>query len=275
MNAAQHATPAIGSATTVLCLHSSASSARQWTPLVTALADSYRVIAPDLIGYGAGSRPECPRALTLDEEARRIEPLLAMSQSAVHLVGHSFGGAVALQIALRNPGRVASITLYEPVLFTLLDGEHRLRAESHEIRGVRAAVREALWRDEPESAAQLFVDYWSGLGSWRALPAHRRESIVVRMPKVNAEFDALFGSSPPASAYRRIVAPVQLIVGTLTRRPPRAVAARLAAVLPVVTRVEIAGAGHMGPLTHPDAVNAHIRAHLDTTAPAAQIAQAA
>jgi len=46
-------------------------------------------------------------------------------------------------------------------------------------------------RGRCEAAAEHFVDYWSGPGAWAALPPPRRQAIVTRMPKVNAEFGAL------------------------------------------------------------------------------------
>jgi pimeloyl-ACP methyl ester carboxylesterase len=260
---------------TVICLHSSASSARQWSSLAAALAREYSVITPDLIGYGAAKDWDGLRPLTLDDEACRIEPLLAAAGQAVHLVGHSYGAAVALQLALRNPGRIRSIALYEPTLFPLLDDDARMRAESIEIRNVRDAVRDALRGGRAEASAQLFVDYWSGLGAWRALPSNRQQAIVARMPKVNAEFDALFGSAPPATAVRQVDRPTLLMVGTVTRRPPQRVAERLGRLLPDVTRQDMSAAGHMGPLTHADSINGAIGTFLAARRARAPMAQAA
>ncbi len=262
-------------APTVICLHSSASSARQWSALQDALAGGYRVLAPDLLGYGTDADWKYERALSLDDEARRIEPLIAAEPDGVHLVGHSFGGAVALHLALRNPGRVRSVALYEPMLANLLQEDSRTRAAAVEFGSVRIAVRRAVYSGRADHAAHVFVDYWSGLGAWSALPEKRRQAIVQRMRKVDAEFDAILNSAITLAAYRRIQVPVLAMVGGATRRPPRQIVDLLCTVLFDVTRREIAGAGHLGPLTHPGEINPRIRAFLDAQPARAPVARAA
>lgn len=259
----------------VICVHSSASSSRQWAPLQESLADRYRVFTPELLGYGAGAEWNYERALSLDDEAREIEALLAAEPGGVHLVGHSFGGAIAMHVALRNPGRMKSVTLYEPVLANLLQENQQSRNVAVEFASVRIAVRRAVHSGRAEHAANVFVDYWSGLGAWRALPDRRRQAIVQRMRKVDAEFDAIFYNTTSLSVYRRVAVPVLAMVGAVTRLPPRAIVDLLATALPDVQRREIAGAGHLGPLTHADQVNAAIRAFLDAQEARAPLARAA
>ncbi len=260
---------------TVICVHSSASSARQWASLQDALVGEYRVIAPDLLDYGAARKWGYAHPLSLDDEAREIEALLAAESDGVHLVGHSFGGAVAMHVALRNPGRVKSISLYEPVLANLLHEDPRSRAAATEFTSVRIAVRRAVHSGQVEHAAHVFVDYWSGPGAWRALPEKRRAAIVQRMRKVDAEFDAIFYNATSLSTYRRIAIPMLAMVGSATRRPPRAIVDLLATALPDVRRLEVAEAGHLGPLTHADEVNAEIRAFLDAQEARVPLARAA
>lgn len=259
----------------VICLHSSASSARQWSALQDSLADGYRVLAPDLLDYGTGTDWKYERVLSLDDEARQVEPLIAAESDGVHLVGHSYGGAVALHLALRNPGRVKSVALYEPVLFNLLHEDTATRAAAVEIASVRIAVRRAVYSGQAAHAARVFTDYWSGLAGWKSLSEKRRLAIAARMRKVDAEFDAVFYNTTSLAAYRRLAVPVLVLVGGTTRQPPRQIVDLLCTVFPAVTRQEITGAGHLGPLTHPDEVNARLRAFLYAQMARAPIARAA
>ena len=132
----------------VISLHSSASSPRQWSALAQTLGPAYRVAAPALIGYGDAPDWHHERPLSLDDEAQRIEPLIEAEPEGVYLVGHSFGGAVALRLAQRNPGKVRSLALYEPVLFSLLNEEASDRPgpppAMAEVNAVRIAIRRSL-----------------------------------------------------------------------------------------------------------------------------------
>src|SRR5690349_5114417 len=84
------------------------------------LAGSFRVLACDM--SGCGRSPAFPAHLpyTLDEEVAFLDPAFESAGDSFHLVGHSYGGAVALKAALRHRGRLQSLTLFEPVLFSLL-----------------------------------------------------------------------------------------------------------------------------------------------------------
>ena len=263
----------------VISLHSSASSPRQWSALAQTLGSAYRFAAPALIGYGSAPEWHYQRPLSLDDEAQRIEPLIQAEPHGVHLVGHSFGGAVALRLALRNPERVRSLALYEPVLFSLLNDEASDRPGPSpamaEVNAVRIAIRRSLDSGRKAFAARLFVEYWSGPGAWDALDTRRREAITERMRKVDAEFDAVKCNQITLSEFRLIRVPVLLLQGEHTRRPARRIAELLASALPDVAREEVRGAGHMGPITHAAGVNARIGAYLDAQAGYGRLAEAA
>src|SRR5512144_1989188 len=87
----------------VLCLHANASSSVQWRGLMKLLAPRFAVTAAD--SYDSGKSPPWPsdRVITLADEVALIEPLLDATDGPVTLVGHSFGGAIALMAALANP----------------------------------------------------------------------------------------------------------------------------------------------------------------------------
>ena len=239
---------------TVICLHSSASSGRQWDAIAAALSPAHRVVAPPLLGYDSRTPWPLDRAVTLDDEARALEPLLDGAAGDVHLIGHSYGGAVALQLALRRPDAVTSLTLYEPVRFALLFGQRRHADEAEEIvrvgRGIGALTRAG----HGHVAGARFVDYWSGKGAWESLPPTRRDAIAARMTKVSAEFDALFGDAVPASAYAALRMPIRLLRGDASPEPARRVAARLAEILPCARLASLPGAVHMQPVTDPGSV---------------------
>jgi pimeloyl-ACP methyl ester carboxylesterase len=250
-----------GAGAPVVCLHSSAGSSGQWRRLGTELEQRYHVLAPDLHGHGGTSPWTYSRPMRLADEVALLRPLLAALPSPLHLVGHSYGGAVALKMALAMPERIRSLTLIEPVLFALLrrQGEHAAYAEISQIaEGCVSAVQAG----RPAAAARLFVDYWNGPGSWARLPDHVRAVVERAIPSVARQWGAIFSDSTSLDDCRDLRVPTLLLGGDRSPSPARQVGQILAGALPDAIQGVVAGAGHMAPLTHAAAVNAAIAAHL-------------
>jgi pimeloyl-ACP methyl ester carboxylesterase len=197
------------------------------------------------------------RPLALADDAALLAPLLAAAGSA-HLVGHSYGGAVALKAAALYPAQVCSVTAYEPVLFRLLDGDAGSAAAVRAVRAVAGTLREELAQGRAELAAQRFVDFWSGTGAWQSMPPVRQQAIAPRMPAVARHFDALFADTLAAADLQRVGVPMLLLTGGDTADATRRIGALLQQALPHVQHATLPGAGHMAPLTDPARVNAYI-----------------
>jgi pimeloyl-ACP methyl ester carboxylesterase len=237
-----------GSGPAVVCLHSSGSSSAQWKALTGRLARGHRVISPDFLGHAGSPAPAAGGGTVLEQDAAQVAAIAA-AHGRVHVVGHSYGAAVALRLASTHPRLVRSMVLYEPVVFGALDGGGADAPLWQEITQVgRTIVMHARLR-RLLASARLFVDYWSGTGSWPALGASRQVTVALRMPTVAAHFSALFAWQPMA-ALRNLRVPLLLVHGERTRRVAAVVAARLAEALPAAERLRLGGAGHMGPLTH-------------------------
>ncbi len=252
-----------GSGPAVVCLHSNASTSSQWRSLMDLLAPKFRVFAPD--SFGSGKSPDWPsdRVIRLRDEVEFIEPVLARAGSPLVLVGHSYGAAVALIAALENPGRIRAMALYEPTLFSLLDAEAPAPNEVDGIRGTVAAAGLALDRGDADTAAECFIDYWMGAGSWQHTPPPRRPAIAASVVNVRRWEHALTTESAPLAAFRALDVPVLYMVGKRSTASALGVARLLAPALPRAERVEFDALGHMGPITHPEPVNAAIARFLE------------
>jgi len=239
----------------VVCLHSNASTSGQWRGLMDLLSPKFRVFAPD--SYGAGKSPEWPsdRVIRLRDEVEFIEPLLARAGTPLVLVGHSYGAAVALIAALENPGRIRAMALYEPTLFALLDAEMPAPNQADGIRNAVAAAGRALDRGDAEAAAECFIDYWMGVGSWQRTPLPRRPPIAASVVNVRRWAHALFTEPTPLAVLRQLAVPVLYMVGKRSTASALGVARLLAHALPRAELVEFDDLGHMGPITHPVPVN--------------------
>jgi pimeloyl-ACP methyl ester carboxylesterase len=239
----------------VVCLHSNASSSSQWRGLMDSLSTRHRVLAPD--AYGAGKSPDWPsdRPLALADEAAFIEPVLARAGSPLVLVGHSYGAAVALIAALRQPSRVKALVLYEPTLFSLIEAESPQPNAADGIRHAVAAAAAALDRGDANGAAEQFIDYWMGAGSWAGMPEARRLPIAASVRNVRRWAQALFTEPTPLAALRSLDMPVLYMVGGRSTASAHGVARLLAPALPRATQHRFDTLGHMGPVTDPEPVN--------------------
>jgi pimeloyl-ACP methyl ester carboxylesterase len=254
-----------GAGTPVVMLHSSLSSKSQWTALGEQLASRFRVIALDLCGYGDNALPATGASFTLDEEVRLVMDRLdhlGEAHSRVHLVGHSYGGLVALRFAQCRSDRVASLSLYEPVVFRMLDDEDTALAD---IRRLAERVSRLAAAGCRHDAAQAFVDFWSGEDSYASLPLPARASIARRVDKLPLEFRAALRWPLSPEELRAIVAPTLLLAGSSSPAVVQRIHTLLTRALPN-RRVGSFDCGHMGPITDAYRVNPWIEAFLDACA---------
>jgi pimeloyl-ACP methyl ester carboxylesterase len=171
------------------------------------------------------------------------------------------------------PGRIASVAVYEPVLFRWLFAAEPDTAAAREPWALAAAMRSALTCGEPQRAAERFLDYWGGAGTWASMTQERQESQAARMRSVLAHFEALARDVPSAARLRGLRMPMLFLTGTATVASTARIAALLRTALPAARHVTLPGAGHLGPITHPGVVNdaiARFIAEADADAPAVQ-----
>ena len=247
-----------GSGPAVVCLHCSASTSGQWRPLMEQLAGRYRVVAPDLYGCGKSPAWTGERPMWLDDQIDLLAPAFERAGERFHLIGHSYGGAIALKAALRFTKKLESLVLYEPVLFSVLLDAAPHSPAAREIMAVRDDV--LAW--EPAAAAERFIDYWMGKGTWAATPDSRRATLVDAVQAQTPEWYSACNEPTPLEAFAALDVPALLMTGTSSTAAARAVARLVGGVLPRVQVEEIEGLGHMAPVTHPGAVNPRIERFL-------------
>ncbi|MBI1356208.1 MAG: alpha/beta fold hydrolase [Acidobacteria bacterium] len=249
-----------GAGEPVIWLHSSAASKRQWRRILDGLPPGYRFLAIDLWGYGETPLPAGGEGFSLEDEADLVERLFERFEGPCRLVGHSYGGAVALKAAQRQPERIRSVFVYEPVLFHLLRDRADAVAERAEIEAVAHRTRDLSAAGDFEGAAETFVRYWSGDAMWDALSAERRAQLAAFAPKAALDFQALDAETAPASAYGPKGVSLRIVAGALSPAPARKVSEILGEAFPGRLQM-LEGLGHMAPLTHPEPVRAAIEEH--------------
>ncbi|GHG91613.1 alpha/beta hydrolase [Comamonas sp. JC664] len=242
----------VGAGTPVVLVHSGGFSGRQWRRLGDALAPTHRSIIPDLLGYGASSEWPAGAPFHFRLDLAALEALVLHLGQPVHLVGHSYGGFLALQAALAHPSLVKSLAVFEPVAFGVLEPED--------------------WKDSPflpstfegtgEAWLSAFVSGWNGPGAWDALNAETQQAFRKVGWKVYQEVITLSDDRTTRERYGTIAAPTLLLGGARTPAFERRVLERLSQVMPRTELQVFEGMGHMGPITHGPDVNAAILRHV-------------
>ncbi len=242
---------------TVVLLHSSGASARQWDALAEALEARFDVQAIDLHGHGRRPGWAGAAALSLHDDAALALERLGRSGGG-HVVGHSYGAAVAVHVAAARPDAVRSLALYEPVLFRLLADHAPGLPAAREADALGRLIVASVAQGRLDEAAGHFVDYWSGRGSWARMDPDRRAAVARRMSTVAAHFDALNAAPLPPAALARLTMPLLCLHGTRSTPVALAIAALLRALLPAGRHEALAGLGHMAPITDAPVVNARL-----------------
>lgn len=247
----------------VVLLHSGGSTGAQWKGVAERLAGRYRLITPDLHGYGGTAPwPGPPETRTVAAEARLVRAVLAHAGAPAHLVGHSYGGGIALELVTHDPPPLRSLALFEPFALSLLraDGEAALHSEVAALaRGFIARARS----ESAEAAWRAYLDFFNAPGYWQALPAEAQARFIAMTDALLGGWSAGLEQALTPAQCRAIALPTLLVAGEATNAPYRRMTELLARHIPRAWLELLPGAGHMAPLTHPAQAAALLEAHLD------------
>ncbi|MFF8508664.1 alpha/beta fold hydrolase [Streptomyces sp. NPDC015492] len=243
---------------TVLLLHSGVCDRRMWGGQVPVLAEAgHRVVRCDLRGFGD---TPVDAAHVHADDVRDLLDRLGVERAAV--VGSSFGGTVALELAVRHPDRVSALALLASGIPGFEPGE--------ELRAWGDREDELLDAGDLDGAVELNVDTWlgpeAGPGARALVREMQRRAFEVQLAAPE-EFDPVTPGIAPGD-LARIKVPALVVAGAHDVPDFRAVADDLTRLLPGARRVDLAWAGHLPALERPDETARLLAAFLtEVTAP--------
>lgn len=220
-------------------VHSSGLGPQQWRRLMAVDAErDYRALA--LSGYG--ETPFDPSHSAVQQDVAIVVAALQQEPiNSVHLVGHSYGGLIALLAALESDC-VSQLTLIEPLLIDFLSDKARDEME-HLIHEFAKADQAGV----PEQAVKGLVEFWNGQGAWDHLSEVVKSALIGVAPKIRAEVtDAPLALDREAISKLGLPATIILSEGAIDAAVEmgQAVARLLSGKI-----VRVPG-GHMAPITH-------------------------
>ena len=245
----------------LLLIHCSLAETAIWGGLAQHMSGAATMTAFDLPGHGRSAgwdgRGEMSAICT------DIAADLAARDAPMDVVGHSFGGVIALRLAMMQPDLVRSFTMIEPVFFAaaLRRDVPSAQASCTDHLREKADFEAAMKADDLNAAAKGFIAAWGGGRPWSSFGAEAQARIANQMPLILAAGPALYddvGDLLVPGALEAVAAPALILEGSEAPAIVPAINAALAARLPRVRRGVIGGAGHMSPATHPAQVSAEL-----------------
>lgn len=239
----------------VLALHCGLGQGGMWRGMASALTGA-TVLAPDLPGHGKS--PPFPEGVDVHDAA--FAALALLMTDNLHLVGHSFGATLALRLAQEAEGRIASLTLVEPVFFAAAPagaGRSQHRASEEQIFAVFDS-------GDLTATARAFNRLWGGGVRWDSFSPQAQEAMAQQMPFVMGTEPSLWQDRAGmlgSERMARLTCPVTLLRGSLTVPIIAEIHAGLLVHLPQAHDIVVEGAGHMLPLTHPAEVAGAVSAY--------------
>ncbi|MCY3811522.1 MAG: alpha/beta hydrolase [Gammaproteobacteria bacterium] len=245
-----------GAGEALVLIHGFLGNLRMWDFQAQALAGSYRVIRCDMRGFGRSTTEHVEFAYWADVAAL----LDHLGVDRAHIVGQSYGGSIALDLALARPARVATLTSVAGGI-----GGYRPDLDREE-DSVPWDDMDRLWDDKnwgelAELETQVWVDGWGQPTTrvGRTLRNSVKGAVLSTYQAENEEGLPQALEPRAADRLRELTVPVLVMIGALDEARSRATGAHLAATVPDSRSVEVADVAHMIQLEAPERVSEELR----------------
>ena len=239
-----------GEGEAIVLIHGHPFDHTMWQPQIHAFSEKYRVIVPDLRGYGKSSLPETGTTRFEDYATDVIGLLNALGVDTFHVAGLSMGGQLAMECYRQAPSRVRSIILADT--FAGLDTPEGKKARND---GADRMEREGMGGYANESIHKMIKA--GHVTTMPAIAAHVMRMMTNTLPKAAAT--AMRARSERidylTEVLPKINVPVLILVGRQDEFTPVTKAEEMHAALPDSQLVVIEDAGHMPNLEQPDEFN--------------------
>jgi esterase len=238
-----------GQGAPILCIHGAGSSALMWGDAIEDLARLGRVISYDRRGCTRSERPKPYEHTSLGEQADDAAALLgALDAAPAVVIARSYGGAVAVDLALRYPEKVRALALLEGDALGLSP------AGLEWTKGIADRLREVAAQDGVDAVYAELIGEVLGEGAWDSFPDEVRRVLTDNGPAVLAELRYVDEVMPDAAAFATIEAPTLLIAGSESPPEQREMTEAMAEMLPDARLVRIGG-GHLIDPAGPDVLD--------------------
>jgi len=248
-----------GTGPTVVLVPGSCSTGSAWRPVVTRLEKNFRCVTTSLLGYGGTAERRSARNADISLEAEIVEAVIQHASGSVHLVGHSFGGLVALAVALRRKTDLLSLTVLEAPITEIL----RLKGEDHHYRAIRQMTEAyfTAFRFGDATAIRAMIDFYGGAGTFASWPQRSRDHAIRGTETNILDWTSAYGFQPGFASLALLGVPTLVAWGAESHPSIRRANEILGWSILGATLVTIPGAAHFMLASHPGDVARLIADH--------------
>ena len=241
-----------GSGPVLLLIHGSPGNAKAWSRVGERLSDRYRIIAPDLPGYGATTPQSSDAVPDAAHAVELIEALVASIGPPIVLAGHSYGGVVALALALRQRFPIGALVLFEPVALRILS----VAGEVDVFESAKAVFDDYLscFEGGDHQAIRKIIDFWYRPGAFDQMPDPVKAYLLKETAANTRDVRATFREEYSPSSLRNLTVPILTVCGSRSPAVTQKIAKAIAAHTPRGSFVGLENADHALTTTHVEAV---------------------
>lgn len=251
----------LGSGPAVILIHGSMSDYREWSEQMEALAKHYRVIAYSRRYHWPNSPPGKDGDASVPRQTEDLAAIIkSLGLGPATLVGHSYGGTIAVFFALQHPELVRGLVLLEPPVPGALGDTAESEAVVKERQAVRDEMRQALASGDAERVVKTYLARVAP-GEYDNASPEARKIYLANFPAFRLDFES---PRPNLNCedIQRVAAPALVLTGGRSAIGLQQVAAGVAHCLKSGSFLKLPQATHHMQLDHPQQVNEAVLAFL-------------
>jgi pimeloyl-ACP methyl ester carboxylesterase len=254
-----------GAGPTVVLVPGSCSTGAAWRPVISQWENRFRCVTTSLLGYGGTAERRTALDTDIAHEAEMLESVVRRAACPVHLVGHSFGGVVALAVALRNQVPLLSLVIVEAPAAELLRhaGEHQHYRAFREMTDAYFGAFDA----GDKEAIGTMIDFYGGASTFASWPPRVR-GYAVETTTVNIlDWASAYGFPLTPARLAAVEIPTLVLRGGTSHPAVQRANELLSRYIPKASVVTVAGAAHFMIATHVEEVARAIAEHAASVKP--------
>ncbi len=250
-----------GAGPALLLIHGVGLSADAWAPMLPFLTRHFAVTAVDLPGHGDSSKFAEGHGITLEEFSKAIGDLLSSDNERSLVMGHSLGGLIAVDVAIRFPEMLTAVVPLNAIYRRSETASHAVNARAQELSGT----------ENPDPAPTLNRWFGESPDGETALMAEDCRRMLTQVdPLGYRQAYQVFANEdgPTDAALEKLACPALFVTGSEEPNSTPHMSMAMARLTPRGRAVIIENARHMMPMTHAAEVCAHLLEfckHLDGT----------